>query len=47
MTKFDASWAKAEAEKRKWMAENGMYSEDECSSSSVFHWFGANRARLD
>ena len=33
MTKFDASWAKAEAEKRKWMAENGMYSEDEEHSS--------------
>ncbi len=36
MTKFDANWAKAEAEKRKWMSENGMYSEaDEHSSCGV------------
>ncbi len=36
MTQFDAAWAKAEAEKRQWMAENGMYSEtDEHSSCGV------------
>ncbi|MGV6840142.1 MAG: glutamate synthase large subunit [Planktomarina sp.] len=29
MTKFDASWAKAEEAKREWMAENGMYSHEE------------------
>ena len=29
MTKFDASWVKAEEAKRKRMAENGMYSEAE------------------
>ncbi|MEY8827390.1 glutamate synthase large subunit [Sedimentitalea sp. XS_ASV28] len=36
MTKFDENWARAEAEKRKWLAENGMYSEsDEHSSCGV------------
>ncbi|TDK44527.1 glutamate synthase large subunit [Antarcticimicrobium luteum] len=36
MTKFDADWAAAEEAKRKWMAENGMYSEqDEHSSCGV------------
>ncbi|KNG93602.1 glutamate synthase large subunit [Pseudaestuariivita atlantica] len=36
MTKFDANWARAEEEKRRWMAENGMYSEtDEHSSCGV------------
>ncbi|WP_424988246.1 glutamate synthase large subunit [Microbulbifer sp. S227A] len=36
MTKFDDNWARAEAEKRKWMTENGMYSEsDEHSSCGV------------
>ncbi|MFK7874893.1 MAG: glutamate synthase large subunit [Paracoccaceae bacterium] len=29
MTKYDADWAKAEAAKRQWMAENGLYSETE------------------
>ncbi|WP_368185450.1 glutamate synthase large subunit [Aestuariibius sp. HNIBRBA575] len=29
MTKFDAKWAKAETEKRKWLAENGLYSQEE------------------
>ena len=29
MTKFDASWVKAEEAKRKHMAENGLYSEAE------------------
>ncbi|MEQ8368839.1 MAG: glutamate synthase central domain-containing protein, partial [Roseicyclus sp.] len=36
MTKFDADWAAAEEAKRKWMAENGLYSEeDEHSSCGV------------
>ena len=36
MTKFDANWAAAEEAKRKWLAENGMYSEaDEHSSCGV------------
>ncbi len=29
MTKYDADWVKAEETKRKWMAENGLYSEAE------------------
>ncbi|MCH2095451.1 MAG: glutamate synthase large subunit [Rhodobacteraceae bacterium] len=29
MTKYDAEWVKAEDAKRKWMAENGLYSEAE------------------
>ncbi len=29
MTKFDENWAAAEVAKRKWMAENGMYSEED------------------
>ncbi len=33
MTKFDADWARAEAAKRQWMAENGLYSETEEHSS--------------
>ncbi len=33
MTKYDASWAAAEETKRKWMAENGLYSEEEEHSS--------------
>ncbi|HBS50948.1 MAG TPA: glutamate synthase large subunit [Rhodobacteraceae bacterium] len=33
MTKFDATWAAAEEAKRKWMAENGLYSETEEHSS--------------
>ncbi|WP_300073474.1 glutamate synthase large subunit [uncultured Ruegeria sp.] len=33
MTKYDADWARAEETKRKWMAENGLYSEDEEHSS--------------
>ncbi|GHG83282.1 glutamate synthase large subunit [Pseudodonghicola xiamenensis] len=36
MTKFDENWVRAEEAKRKWMAENGMYSEeDEHSSCGV------------
>ncbi|WJY22505.1 glutamate synthase large subunit [Fontisubflavum oceani] len=36
MTKFDANWAAAEEAKRKWMDENGMFSEaDEHSSCGV------------
>ncbi len=36
MTTYDANWARAEAEKRRWMAENGLYSEaDEHSSCGV------------
>ncbi|MEO1307212.1 MAG: glutamate synthase large subunit, partial [Pseudomonadota bacterium] len=36
MTTYDAAWAKAEAAKRQWMSENGMYSEtDEHSSCGV------------
>ncbi|MEP3329741.1 glutamate synthase large subunit [Sedimentitalea sp.] len=33
MTKYDENWARAETEKRKWMAENGLYSESEEHSS--------------
>ena len=33
MTKFDATWARAEEEKRRWMAEHGLYSETEEHSS--------------
>jgi glutamate synthase (NADPH/NADH) large chain len=33
MTKYDESWAAAEEAKRKWMAENGLYSEEEEHSS--------------
>jgi len=33
MTTFDANWVAAEAAKRKWMAENGMYIEQEEHSS--------------
>ncbi|GGH39575.1 glutamate synthase (NADPH) large subunit [Cribrihabitans marinus] len=33
MTKHDANWAVAEEAKRKWMAENGLYSETEEHSS--------------
>ncbi len=33
MTKFDADWVRAEETKRKWMAENGLYSEEEEHSS--------------
>ncbi|MFV2033864.1 MAG: glutamate synthase large subunit, partial [Halocynthiibacter sp.] len=29
MTRYDADWARAEAEKRRWMARNGLYSEAE------------------
>ena len=36
MTKFDQNWKAAEEAKRQWMAENGMYSEeDEHSSCGV------------
>ena len=36
MTKYDAEWARAEEAKRTWMAENGLYSEeDEHSSCGV------------
>ena len=33
MTKYDADWVRAEEAKRKWLAENGMYSEEEEHSS--------------
>ncbi|TNF59403.1 MAG: glutamate synthase large subunit [Rhodobacteraceae bacterium] len=33
MTTYDANWAAAEEAKRKWMAENGLYSEEEEHSS--------------
>ncbi|MFA3919260.1 glutamate synthase large subunit [Ruegeria hyattellae] len=33
MTKYDANWVRAEEEKRNWMAENGLYSEEEEHSS--------------
>jgi glutamate synthase (NADPH/NADH) large chain len=33
MTKFDSDWAVKEEAKRKWLAENGMYSEEEEHSS--------------
>ncbi len=33
MTKYDADWVQAEETKRKWMAENGLYSEQEEHSS--------------
>ncbi|MBY6201524.1 glutamate synthase large subunit [Maritalea mobilis] len=36
MTKYDATWAQSEAAKREWMAENGMFrEEDEHSSCGV------------
>ena len=33
MTKYDAEWVAAEEAKRAWLAENGLYSEDEEHSS--------------
>ncbi len=33
MTKYDSDWVKSEETKRKWMAENGLYSETEEHSS--------------
>ena len=33
MTIFDTDWAKSHGEQRKWLAENGMYSEAEEHSS--------------
>ncbi|MFW8633816.1 glutamate synthase large subunit [Cribrihabitans pelagius] len=33
MTRYDADWVRAEEAKRKWMAENGLYSEEEEHSS--------------
>jgi glutamate synthase (NADPH/NADH) large chain len=33
MTKFDADWVRAEETKRKWMADNGLYTEEEEHSS--------------
>jgi glutamate synthase (NADPH/NADH) large chain len=33
MTKYDAEWVRAEEAKRKWVAENGLYSEEEEHSS--------------
>ncbi|MES0864745.1 glutamate synthase large subunit [Ruegeria sp. SCPT10] len=33
MTKYDAAWVRAEEAKRQWMAENGLYSEEEEHSS--------------
>lgn len=30
MTELDTKWAEAEAAKRAWMAENGLYAEAEC-----------------
>ena len=33
MTKYDAEWVRAEEEKRTFMAENGLYSEEEEHSS--------------
>ena len=33
MTKYDADWAAAEEARRKWMAENGLYTEEEEHSS--------------
>ncbi len=33
MTKYDADWVRAEEAKRQWMAENGLYSEEEEHSS--------------
>ncbi|MDK3017785.1 glutamate synthase large subunit [Pseudodonghicola flavimaris] len=33
MTKYDENWVRAEEAKRKWMAENGLYSEEEEHSS--------------
>ncbi|MEY8803255.1 glutamate synthase large subunit [Leisingera sp. XS_AS12] len=33
MTKYDADWVRAEETKRKWLAENGLYSEEEEHSS--------------
>ena len=33
MTKYDENWVRAEEAKRQWMAENGLYSEEEEHSS--------------
>ncbi|WP_416369295.1 glutamate synthase large subunit [Tritonibacter mobilis] len=33
MTKYDENWVRAEEAKRKWMAENGLYAEEEEHSS--------------
>ncbi len=33
MTKYDADWVRAEEAKRQWMAQNGLYSEEEEHSS--------------
>jgi glutamate synthase (NADPH/NADH) large chain len=33
MTKYDVEWARAEEAKRQWMAENGLYAEEEEHSS--------------
>ena len=33
MTTFDRDWVRTEAEKRKWLAENGLYAEEEEHSS--------------
>jgi len=33
MTKFDTDWAKSHEDQRKWLAENGMYAEEEEHSS--------------
>ncbi len=33
MTKYDEAWVAAEEAKRKWMAENGLYREDDEHSS--------------
>ncbi|AUQ60404.1 glutamate synthase [NADPH] large chain [Phaeobacter inhibens] len=33
MTKYDAEWVRAEEAKRQWMAENGLYAEEEEHSS--------------
>ena len=39
MTKFDANWVKSEEAKRKYMAENGLYSEaEEHASCGVDLW---------
>ncbi len=33
MTKYDENWVRAEEAKREWMAENGLYKEEEEHSS--------------
>jgi len=50
MTKYDATWAAAEEAKRKWMEENGMFSEEQehssCGVGLVVSIDGARRRQV-